>query len=822
MKNFMQDVRFALRSFLQAPGFTAAVLASLAIGIGANTALFSVTQALLLRPLPYSDAERLVILWNRSPGLNIAEDWFSTAQYFDIKNSTQSFEQVAIVFGFSENLTGDGNPERVSVRRVSSNLLPMLGARPQIGRLFTAEEDHAPPPKTALLTHGMWERRFGRDPNVLGKKLILNGATYEIVGVLSRDFSMPKEVVPTLYGDELTEIVLPFPMAEAAATVRTGEDYNILARLKPGVSVQQAQAEMDALTARLRRDHPDVYPPNGGLTFGIVPLHEQVVGSTRRPVLVLLGAVACVLLICCANVANLLLSRAVVRQKEIAVRQALGADRNRILQQLLTESVLLAVGGGLLGVILALAGVEALHLLGPRSVPRLQEIGVDFTALLFTFALAVFSGVLFGFAPALRLARLDLHNTLKDATRGASGMGAMWGRGHRLRRLLVVSQLALSVMLLIGAGLLLRSFSRLQAVNPGFNPAGVLTMGLTMTGQKYNAPEARIQFYRRLYEEIAKLPGVTSAGANAFMPMSDAFAWGPITIEGRTPLPGEQFINADIRIVSGRYFETMQIPLRAGRLFSEFDTAQTQPVAIIDEFMAEQMWPGQDPIGKRFKSGGANSEAPWYNVVGVVGRIKQYTLDADSRIAFYRPHTQAPRREMYLVIRSAQDPATLAGAIKQEVAKLDADLPLYSITTMESRVAQSLARRRFSMVLLGLFAIVALVLATLGIYGMLAYLVNQGTREIGIRMALGATREAITSLVVGHGLKLTLVGVGAGLAGAFALTQLLHSLLFGITARDPLTFSVIQLLLAAIALAASYLPARRAAQVDPMISLRWE
>ena len=823
MKTLLQDLRYALRSFLQTPGFTLAVLASLAIGIGANTALFSVTQALLLRPLPYTDADRLAILWNRSPGLNIAEDWFSTAQYFDIKNSAQSFEQVAIVFGISENLTGDGDPERVSVRRVSSNLLPMLGARPLHGRLFTAEEDTAPPAKTAMLTHGMWVRRYGSDPNIVGKSLILNGNTYEIVGVLSADFSMPKEVVPTLYGDEITDIVLPFPMAAAAATVRGGEDYNIVAKLKPGVTAVQAQAEMDALTARLRRDHPEVYPPNGGLTFGVVPLMEQVVGDTRRPLLVLLGAVACVLLICCANVANLLLSRAVVRQKEIAVRQALGAARNRILQQLLTESVLLAVAGAALGVLLAVLGVQALHFLGPKSVPRLNEVGVDGGALLFTIVLAVLAGVLFGLAPALRLTNLDLHVTLKEAGRGASGMSAMWGRGNRLRRLLVVSQLALSVMLLIGAGLLIRSFAQLQNVNPGFNPKGVLTMGMTMTGKKY--AEGRVpvlETYKRVWEEITALPGVTAVGGNSFMPMSDAFAWGPITIEGRTPLPGEEFINADVRIIGERYIEAMQIPLKSGRTFNHDDKFDNPRVALIDEYMAAQMWPGQDALGKRFKSGGANSQAPWITVVGVVGRVKQYTLDSDGRITYYVPHLQAPRREMYLTIRSEQDPATLTAAVRGAIKKLDPDLPVYSVRTMEDRVAQSLARRRFSMVLLGLFAAVALVLATLGIYGMLAYLVSQGTREIGIRMALGAERQAIVSLVVGQGMKLAIIGVALGIAGAFALTRLMQTLLFGVRPTDPLTFATIPLLLAAVALAASYVPARRAAQVDPIVSLRWE
>lgn len=821
MRKLQQDVAYAIRSFMQTPVFTLAVLASLAIGIGANTALFSVTSALLLRPLPYADAERLVILWNRSPGLNITEDWFSTAQFFDVKNSNRSFEQVAIAFGISENLTGDGNPERVSVRRVSSNLLPMLGARPVLGRLFTAEEDASPPAKTAVLSHGMWERRFGRDPKVLGKALILNGATYEVVGVLSNNFTLPKEVLPTLYGDEQTEIVLPFPMREAAATVRSGEDYNILAKLKPGISIAQAQAEMDALTARLRRDFPEAYPPNGGLTFGVVALIDQVVGNTRRPLLILLGAVACVLLISCANVANLLLSRAVVRQKEIAVRQALGADRNRILQQLITESVLLAVCGGAAGVLLAIVGVEGLHLLGPKSVPRLQEIGVDGTALAFTLGLAVFSGVLFGLAPALRLARVDVHTTLKEGGRGASGTSALWGRGNNLRKLLVVSQVALSVMLLIGAGLLVRSFAQLQNAPAGFNANNVLTMGLTMTGKKYQDRAAVQETYKRLWEALPQLPGVTAAGGQSFLPFSESFAWGPITIEGRTPLPGEKFINADMRHAAGEYFRAMQIPLRRGRLFNEHDTEQAPRVAVVDEFMAEQMWPGQDALGKRFKFAGSDS-APWITVVGIVGRIKHEGLEAFSRICLYLPHQQFPRREMFLVVRSERDPAALTSTIKQEIQKLDPDLPVYSVQTMGQRMEQSLGRRRFLMVLLALFAAVAMILATLGLYGMMAYQVSQGTREIGIRMALGATRPLILKLVVGQGMMLALAGVGLGVAGALALAGLMQSLLFGVAASDPLIFGLVASLLALIALLASYFPARRAAQVDPIVSLRWE
>lgn len=822
MKTFLQDVSYAVRSFSQTPAFALAVIASLAIGIGVNTALFSVTQAVLLRPLPYADADRLAILWNRSPGLNIAEDWFSTAQYFDVKNSSKSFEDVGIVYGVSQNLTGDGNPERVSVRNVSSNLLPLLGAKPALGRLFTVEEDANPPAHTAILMHGMWKRRYGSDPGVLGKKLILNGNPYEIVGVLPEDFTFSREVIATLYGDEEAEILLPFPLAAAAASNRGNEDYNIVAKLRPGISTRQAQAEMDALTARLRRDFPEVYPPNGGLTFSVVPLHEQVVGQTRRPLLILLGAVGFVLLICCANVASLLLARAVNRQKEIAVRQALGADRKRVLQQLLSESVTLAVAGGVAGVVLAYASLQGLYLLGPRSVPRLEEIGINGTVLLFTLALAVISGLLFGLAPALRLARIDLHTTLNEAGRGSSGSGAAWSRSGWMRKLLVAAQMALSVMLLIGAGLLIRSFILLKNVNPGFNSQGVLTAGVTMTGQKYSTPEAILETYRRIWEEFGKIPGVTAAGGNSFLPMNNAFAWGPVTIEGRAPLPGEQFINADMRIVGGRYFEAMQIPLKSGRLFNEFDMRQNPRVVLVDEYLAAQMWPGQDPLGKRLKFGGLTSESPWMSVVGVVGRVKQYSLESDDRIALYIPQTQAPRREMYFTLRSQQDPDTLATALRAAIRQIDPDLPVYSVRTMDSRVEESLARRRFSTVLLGLFAAVAMVLAALGVYGMLAYQVSQGTREIGIRMALGASQTGILRLILGQGARVALAGIALGMAGALALSRLLQSMVFGIHAADPATFTVIPVLLGGLAVLASIAPALRASRIDPAISLRWE
>jgi predicted permease len=824
MNTLLQDVHYACRAFLKTPGFTMAAVLSLAIGIGANTSVFSVIDALLLHALPYKDADRLVILWNRSPGLNIAQDWFSTAQYFDIKAEQRSFDDVAIAIGGVENVTGDGEPERIGVIHVSSNLLLMLGAKPERGRLFVGEEDRPGAAPTALLGYGTWKRRYGADPSAIGKQVTINGKSYQIVGVLPESFSLPREVLPTLNGAEDAEVLLPLPLGADAATARNREDYNIIAKLKPGATVKQAQTEMDAITARLRRDFPDLYPPNGGLTFGVVPLQEQVVGDVRRLVMILLGAVGCVLLIACANVANLLLSRALGRTKEIAIRAALGANRVRLVRQLLTESLLLAFCGAALGVLLSVAGNRVIHFLGAKQVPRLNEIAVNGEVLSFTFLLSVFSGVLFGLAPALRLAGRNVQETLQDATRRSSAASGPWGGGNNLRKLLVVFELALSVVLLVAAGLLVRSFARLQRVSPGFNPSNVLTLELKMSGRRYEGNSQAVQqTYRQMWERLERLPGVSASGGVSSLPLSQMYAWGPIVVEGRTPPAGEKFLNADQRIVGGSYFQAMQIPLVRGRFFNDEDTSDKPRVAIVDDSMAQQIWPNQDPLGERIKPAGVDAlNAPWLTVVGVVGRIKQDTLDSDSRIALYISHTQYPARSMNVVARSTVAPAALAPSVKAVIHELDPDLPLYNVRTMVQRVDDSLARRRFTMLLLGAFAGLALVLATIGIYGVIAYLVSQGTREIGIRLALGATRMNILNLIVRQGMSLVLAGVAFGLAGAYAFARMMESLLFGISSMDTVTFIAIPLLLSAVALAASYIPARRAAQIDPMISLRCE
>jgi putative ABC transport system permease protein len=824
MGHIRADLRGALRALVRAPGFAATAILSIAIGIGANTAIFSVASALLLRPLPYSDAERLVILWNRSPGIGIAEDWFSTAQYFDIVRTHRGFEGVAIAIGANWNLTSDGRPERIGALRMSSNLLPMLGVRAELGKLFGPEDDRPGRVGKVLLAHGTWTRRYGGDRAVLGRVLTLNGQPYAVTGVLPSGFDLPREVMPTLGGAEHADVILPLPLAADAPLVRNGEDYNLLGKLKPGVSVATAQAEMDALTARLRREHPDVYPANGGLTFSIVPLQQQVVGDARRSILVLSAAVGFVLLIACANVANLLLSRGLARRREMAVRAAIGATRVQLVRQLLTESVVLALAGGSVGVLLAVGALNGIRALGSKSVPRLDEIAINVEVLLFTLIVSIVAGVIFGLVPAFRVTSTTV-SSLKDASRGSSEIGAMWGRGQNPRRLLVIAELALSVMLLIGAGLLIRSFWRLQQVSPGFNADRVLTFELTMTGPRYADPDRVPAAYRDLWSRLAGMPGAKGAGGVSMLPLSQMFAWGPIVLEGRALPSGESFVNVDQRVVGGRYFDVMQIPLLKGRLFTEHDIKDAPRVVVIDDHMAQVLWPGEDPIGKRLRRGGmdASEDAPWLTVVGIVGRIKQYTLDEhDSRIAMYHPHTQVPSRAMNVVIRATGDPAGLAAEAARQVREVAPDLPLYNVRTMAQRVDESLARRRFAMVLFSVFAALALGLASIGVYGVMACLVSQGSRDIGIRLALGATPRRMLLMVVRHGAMVAAIGTIPGLGGAIVVTRTLEHLLFDVTPTDTATFTAVAALLIGVTLIGSYVPARRAAKIDPAVSLRDE
>ncbi|MEP7337962.1 MAG: ABC transporter permease [Acidobacteriota bacterium] len=818
MNTLWRDLCYSLRVLAKTPAFTVVAILSLAIGIGANSAIFSVVNALLLRPLPYQDADRLVILWNRSPGLNIERDWFSPGQYLDIKAENQTFERIAVSIGSSFNLTGLAGqlgPEHVDGARVSSSFFSLLGANARLGRVFLPEEDAPGKPPAVILSHRLWQRRFSADPQIVGKTLTLNGNNLSIVGVMPASFSLNKEVMPAVNGIENADVILPLPMPDSARTNRGNEDFNIFARLKPGVSVAQAQAEMDVIAGRMKQQYPQNYPAHGGLTISVMPLLEQVVGDVHLALRVLFGAVGFVLLIACANVANLLLSRAAVRQKEFAIRAAMGASRLRLMRQLLTESVLLAMAGGLLGVGLAFLAVKALRVFGAANIPRLDEIGVDGRVIAFTCLVALVTGVVFGLAPALRASRVDLNETLKEGGRSSDGAGQ-----HRTRKLLVIAEVALSLMLLVGAGLLIRSYGHILNSNPGFNPNNVLSLRLLLPAAKYGTPEAILNFFRRANEKIKEAPGVESVAETYSLPMSTvAFAWEPITIEGYVPKGTQNTVISNVRIVSHEYFRTMGVALRQGRYFTEHDTRGEQETVIVDEAMAERFWPNENPIGKRLQRGGAGK---WQTVVGVINDAKQFSAEKEPPITVYYPYEQYLARNMYLVVRTASDPSAMGTVISRAIQSLDPDLPVFDVKTMDERLADALARRRLSMLLLGGFAGVALILAAIGIYGVMAYSVNQRTHEIGIRMALGAQTRDILRLVVRQALLLVSVGIAVGLAGSLALTRVMASLLYGISATDRLTFVITPLLLAGVALLASYLPARRAAKVDPMIALRYE
>ena len=814
MQHLLQDVRYALRMLRTNVGLTTAVVLSLAIGIGANTAIFSVVNALLLRPLPYPGPDRLAILWLRSPGIGILQDWPSPGQYIDIKTENHSFQEMSISIGASMTLTGRDQPERLEALRTSSSLFSVLGAKTLLGRVLLPDEDKPGSPPVAVLNHAVWKRLFNSDPRIVGTSVVLNGNTFTIVGVMNHEFMLNKEIMPTVGAISAMDIFLPLPLGADAVNRRGDENYNLLARIKSGVTMTQAQSDIKLIGDRIReKDKRD-----RTFAISVVPLLEQVIGNVRPALLVLLGSVALVLLIACANVANLLLSRAARRRKEVAIRTALGAGWQRLLTQLLTESVLLGVAGGAAGLLIAEWSLHVARVMHPGNIPRMAEIGIDGRVLLFTFVISILTGIVFGIAPALQAAKVDLNTSLKAGGRSSQGDGSgLSVSQHRLRGLLVVSELALSLMLLIAAGLLLRSFARLQAVPPGFNPDHALSMMVQTGGPAYRPPQARVQFFKTVRERIANVPGVKAVGGVTTLPFAPGLGWGGINVEGFTPLPGQE-LQVDQRIATVDYFRAMEIPLRQGRFFEDRDTPDSPLVALIDEKFAQRFWPHESAINKHL----------WFDVkkpmtiVGVVGTVKQYGLDIDGKIVVYLPHAQNAAGRMYMVARTSSDPSSMAGAMAREIHAVDRDVSIYQVRSMEERLSDSLARQRFSTTMLGAFALFALVLAIVGVYGVMSYLVTQGTHDFGVRIALGAQRSNILRMVVGRGMQLAAIGVGAGLLGAVALTRVMSSLLFGTTATDPVTFSAVSVVLLAIALLATYIPARRATRVDPMVALREE
>lgn len=809
MPHFFQDLRYALRMLRKNAGLTAVIVLSLAIGIGANTAIFSVVDALLLKPLPYPQPDRLALLWLRSPGIGIPQDWPSPGQYIDIKTANHSFEELSISRGSSWTLTGFERPELIEGISTSSSLFHLLGAKPLLGRLLLAEDDVPGRAPVAILSYALWVRLFNSDPRVVGRSITLDSKTYSVAGVLPRDFLLNPEVMPTVASIEKMDVFLPLPLGADAVKRRGDENYNLMARLKPGVTLTQAQADIDVIAARIRTDDKR----DRTFTISVVGLMDQVVGNVRRALLVLLGSVGLVLLIACANVANLLLLRASGRQKEVAIRTALGAGWRELVRQLLTESILLGIMGGAAGLLIAKWGLYIVRTVNPGNIPRLEAIGIDGGVLAFTLGISVLSGIVFGVAPAVRAARVDVNSTLKAGGRSSQSEGGLGSSRMRLRNVLVISELALSLILLAGAGLLIRSFIRLQSVSPGFNPDGVISMQVSLR----RPSQTRAQAWQQISQRIGHLFGVQAQGAVSALPLTSSVGWGGINIEGFTPQPGQE-VQADFRTATPDYFRTMQIPVLQGRVFDDHDNSDSQQVVVIDQKFANRFWPHENPIGKHVWF---DPKKP-YTVVGVVGVVKQYGLESDGKIVTYYPQWQNPSSGMYLVARTSRAPEGLANAIVREIHAVEPAAPVYDVRTMQDRLYDSLARRRFSAIMLGAFAVFALILATVGVYGVISYLVTQGTHDIGIRIALGAPRAGILGLVVRQGMELAAVGIAAGLAGALLLTRVMSSLLFGVSATDAVTFSLVAVVLAVVALLASYVPARRATRLDPLAALRDE
>ncbi len=815
-----QDLRYGVRMLRKNPGFAFVAALTLSLGIGANTAIFSVVNAVLLRPLPYQDPDRVVMLWTADPKRDIHEAGTSYPTFRDWGTQSQLFADMAIWASGSFTLTGAAEPERVVGQLVSANLFPLLGAQPAIGRAFSPDEEQRREP-VVVLSHGLWQRRFGGDPNILGKTVELDsqswdgGQRLQVIGVMPAGFYFPTKDSQLWQPATLLGLSGKSTLYERRWENRFTDAWHVVGRLKPNATLREAQTEMTDIGQRLAREYPTNDPNFAGFGVKLVPMLEQITGrNLQRALWVLLGAVGFVLLIACANVANLLLARGAAREREFAVRAALGASRMRLLRQLLTESVLLAVGAGLAGLGLAAWGITALAAFAPPNIPRLNEVRIDSGVLLFTVAVSLFAGILFGIAPAWRVSRQHPNEALKEG-------GGSAARGLRLRQtqgLLVVAECALAVLLLTGAGLLIRSFLHLQSVNPGFDPSSVLLVRanllIPVSGQWR---QEEWQTWRQINERIASLPGVKGAGAvTNFMIASNPET--TITVEGRPPVAeGLETVQVNTEEVAFGFFQALGVPLLRGRFFTHQE--QNAPLAIINETLARRFFPGEDPVGKRFKQGGPQAKSAWYTVVGVVGDIRRQGLEKQPLPEFFVPSTEPA---MDIIVRGTSDQVMLAAAVRNEIQSVYKNSMVLQVATMEQALGNLSAQRRFQTWLLALFATVALLLSAIGIFGVMRYSVAQRTHEIGVRIALGARSADVLRLVIGQGLRLALIGVALGLLAALALTSLLAHLLFGVSAQDPVTFLGVTLLLVGAAFLACYLPARKAAQVDPMVALRHE
>jgi putative ABC transport system permease protein len=820
MTTFLRDVSYGLRVLLKSPGFTAVTVLALALGVGANTAIFSLVNAVLLRGLPYEGGERLVTLYMSDDPVNPPAGPFSYPNLVDFRDQSQTLEYVAGYQNIGTVLTpaAGEEPERVRGTQAMADLFPMLGARAAHGRVFTRDEDKEGAAQVVVLSDGLWRRRFNADPSIVGREIRMGlaGQPVTVVGVMEPGFKFPPD------SPNAVDYYAPFVPANMRANpagMKTRDSVFIptVAKVKAGVTSEQVAAELNTIAARLAAQYP---AEATRLRARAVPLHEDLVGQVRPALFVLLAAVGLVLLIACANVANLLLARAASRGREMAIRTALGASRARVIRQLLTESVLLALAGGAAGLLLATWGVDLIVKLSPERVPRLAETKVDAAVLLFTFGVSVLTGLIFGLAPALQASKTDLTEALKEGGRG----GTAGARRARLRGLLVVAEVAISLVLLVGAGLLMKSFLRLVSADPGYSPERVLALTVALNTQQFKTPESRAGFYRAAIERLKGLPGVEAAGATRLLPLGNSDIFNSFNIAGRPPFAPGSRNSARNYTVSAEYFRVLGVPLKRGRVFDETDGKDSQPVVIINEALARKYFPGEEALGQHLVFDGPdNPPTPPRQIVGVVGNVRFEGFAAPEAEEFYVPFEQAPSSVMEVVVRaSGPDAAALAQGVRAALRETDPNLLIWETRTMDELVGRSVAPQKFNVALLGLFAALALLLATVGIYGVMSYTVTQRTHEIGVRMALGARAADVLRTVVGQGLRLALIGVAVGLALAFALTRLLSSLLYGVTATDPAVFALVPVLLLIVALLACYLPARRAMKVDPMEALRYE
>ncbi len=810
MPSFLTDLRYASRTLLKSPGFSAAAIAALALGIGANTAIFSVVNEVLLNPSGVTNPERIAALRVKYDKLALKSIGVSVPDFSDVQKSTQLFESGALIGQGDYNYTASGVPERLQGATVSVNWFDVFGAKPRLGRVFQNEEDKPNANQVIVLSFAAWKRLFGQDATVLGRTVELNQKPYRVVGVMGPEYRWPANV----------DLWVPLGLAPEAYDPgnRFNESYQAVVRLKPGVKFEQAAALVQVLSDRVRNgsDRAAAYAKDSSWGMFIVPFTDFIAGDTKTPMLVLLGAVGFVLLIACSNIAGLMLARASGRSREIAVRAALGASRWDLIRQTLSESLVLAVLGALAGLCLAFAGVRALLVFAPANSPVALDVRIDAAVLLFTAAAAIVAGILFGIAPAWQLSRIDRFDALKEG--GRSGTAGL--RRQKLRAGLVIGEVALALVLLVGAGLFLRSLASLQDVNPGFQPNGIITASVALPPVPFADAAKRVIFYRTVLERLASLPGVTTVAAGLPVPFSGRGGSASFGIEGRPSPPGDPGPHGDIGFVTPNYFAALKIPFRSGRAFTDQDQQNTEPVVIIDETLAREYWPNENAIGKHMRRG---SRAPWSTIVGIVGHAKQSDLAGDVvKGKYYYPLFQVAIPMATFVVRSQSDPAHLAGAIRDTVRDIDPTLALSDIKTLEDMVGNSLAPRRFVVTLLGIFAGMALLMAVLGLYGVISYSVTQRTQEIGIRMALGAQRREVLRMVIGQGMQLAGIGAAIGLIASLSFNRVLTNQLFHVSAFDPLTFAVTALVLIAAALLASYIPAVRATRVDPMEALRYE